>query len=431
MAVVNSASLENYIKEKYADEADDTIIKCAILVKDTQLNKNWFGVGDKFQIPVKVQDEQGWTFGVPTQSAQANGPIPLQIEPAQVSVPMLSMQSAINVDVLKRTGNGKEASFGPALDLMLDSARDSLYRLCEQEYLYGADTGGWASANGTASVTGTTATLAIDGYAPAWFSSLVGAQIDFYDSDGTPIHNSNAAVVITGFNMTTSTLSLSGNNSDLVAIEDNDIIVGRGEGTVAASNFAGITGLFTQTSFAGDWGWGINNTTFPSVRGQVLPVNGVFSYAAAAKMVGLSSNFLPESDLSLFVSPNQYAAMVKEQIGVNLSGAAATATQMARRGEGGGEVTAGFTGLEIPIGDTRCMVRRHPFVKDTDALLLPLAEIDVAGTSKGVYDATAAGNMFVFTPGTLSYTYSLVFQAQPVILKPNQCVRGTGLTVAT
>jgi hypothetical protein len=63
--------------------------------------------------------------------------------------------------------------------------------------------------------------------------------------------------------------------------------------------------------------------------------------------------------------------------------------------------------------------------------LLPLAEIDVAGTSKGVYDATAAGNMFVFTPGTLSYTYSLVFQAQPVILKPNQCVRATGLTVAT
>jgi hypothetical protein len=148
-------------------------------------------------------------------------------------------------------------------------------------------------------------------------------------------------------------------------------------------------------------------------------------------MVGLSTNFLPESDLSLFVSPNQYAAMIKEQIGVNLSGAAATATQMARRGEGGGEVVAGFSGIEIPVGDTRCMVRRHPFVKDADALLLPLAEIDVAGTSKGVYDATAAGNMFVFTPGTLSYTYSLVFQAQPVILKPNQCVRGTGLTVAS
>jgi hypothetical protein len=344
---------------------------------------------------------------------------------------MLSMQSAINVDVLKRTSNGKDASFGPALDLMLDSARDSLYRLCEQEYLYGADTGGWASANGTATVSGTTATLAIDGYAPAWFASLVGAQIDFYDSDGTPIHNSNAAVVITGFNLTTSVLSLSGNNTDLNAIEDNDIIVGRGEGTVASSNFAGITGLFTQTSLAGDWGWGINNTTFPSVRGQVLPVNGVFNYAEAAKMVGLSTNFLPETDLSLFISPNQYAAMIKEQIGVNLSGAAATATQMARRGEGGGEVVAGFSGIEIPVGDTRCYVRRHPFVKDSDALLLPLAEVDVAGTSKGVFDATAAGNMFVFTPATLSYNYSLVFQAQPVILKPNQCVRATGLTLAT
>src|SRR6185369_6812014 len=200
--------------------------------------------------------------------------------------------------------------------------------------------GGWASANGTATVSGTTATLAIDNYSPAWFASLVGAQIGFYDSDGTPIHNSNAAVVITGFNLTTNVLSLSGNNTDLNAIEDNDIIVGHGEGTVAASNFAGITGLFTQTSYAGDWGWGINNTTFPSVRGQVLPVNGVFTYGEAAKMVGLSSNFLPESDLSLFVSPNQFAALVKEQIGVTLTGS--VPTQMARRGAGGGDVTAGF-----------------------------------------------------------------------------------------
>jgi len=431
MAVVNSASLENFIKEKYADEADDTIVKCAILVKDTQLNKNWFGVGDKFQIPVKVQDEQGWTFGVPTASAQANNPIPLQIEPAQVPVPMLSLQSAINVDVLKRTGNGKEASFGPALDLMLDSARDSLYRLAENEYLYGADSHGWAIVNGSPSVSGTTATIVLKSYAPAWFASLVGAQLDFYNAAGTTHRNTNAAVVITGFNLTTNTLSVSGNNTDLNAIASTDIVVGFGEGTIASSNFAGIVGLMTQTSYSGNWGWGIDNTVYPSVAGQVLAVNGVFTYAEAAKMVGLSTNFLPESDLSLFVSPNQYAALVKEQIGVNLSGSAATATQMARRSEGGGDVMAGFTGIEIPVGDTKCFVRRHPFVKDVDALLLPLGEVDVAGTSKGVFDATAAGNMFVFTPGTLSYTYSLVFQCQPVILKPNQCVRATGLTVAS
>ena len=428
MAVVNTASLENYIKEKYADEADDTIIKCAILVKDTQLNKNWFGVGDKFQIPVKVQDEQGWTFGVPSASSNANNPIPLQIEPGQVPVPMLSMQSAINVDVLKRTGNGKEASFGPALDLMLDSARDSLYRLCEQEYLYGGDSSGWAIVNGSPTVVGTTATITLKSYAPAWFASLVGAQLDFYDTTGATHRNTNAAVVITGFNLVTNVLSVSGNHTDLTNIASTDIVVGFGEGTVAASNFAGITGLMTQTSFAGNWGWGIDNTVFPSVRGQTLAVNGTFDYAEAAKMVGLSTNFLPESDLSLYVSPNQYAALIKEQAGANLS---STSTQMAIRSDGGGEREAGFTGLEIPVGDVRCYVKRHPFVKDVDALLLPLAEVDVAGTSKGVFDATAAGNMFVFTPATLSYTYSLVFQAQPVILKPNQCVRATGLTVAS
>jgi hypothetical protein len=425
MAVVNSSSLENYIKEKYADEADDTIVKCSILVKDTQLNKNWFGVGDKFQIPVKVQDEQGWTFGVPTSVSQANGPIPLQIEPAQVPVPMLSLQSAINVDVLKRTGNGKEASFGPALDLMLDSARDSLYRLAEVEYLYGGDSKGWAIVNGSPSVSGTTATITLKSYAPAWFASLVGAQLDFYNAAGTTHRNTNAAVVITGFNLTTNVLSVSGNNTDLSAIASTDIVVGFGEGTLPSSSFAGIVGLMTQTSYSGNWGWGIDNTVFPSVAGQVLAVNGVFTYAEAAKMVGLSTNFLPESDLSMFCSPNQYAALIKEQVGATTS-----ATFGKRYMDGDKEAEAGFTGMEIPIGDTRCMIRRHPFVKDIDALLLPLDECDVAGTSKGVFDATAAGNMFVFTPATLSYNYSLVFQAQPVILKPNQCVRATGLTVA-
>jgi hypothetical protein len=341
---------------------------------------------------------------------------------------MLSLQSAINVDVLKRTGNGKEASFGPALDLMLDSARDSLYRLAETEYLYGADSGGWAIVNGSPSVSMTTATITLKSYSPAWFASLVGAQLDFYDTTGVTLRNTNAPVVITGFNLVTNVLSVSGNNTDLSAIANTDIVVGHGEGTLAASNFAGIVGLMTQVKFAGDWGWGINNNTFPSVRGQILAVNGVFTYAEAAKMVGLSTNFLPESDLSLFVSPNQYAALVKEQVGVNIS----TAVTNMRKAysDSDKDAMAGFAGIEIPVGDTRCFVRRHPFVKDVDALLLPLDECDVAGTSKGVFDATAAGNMFVFTPATLSYTYSLVFQAQPVILKPNQTVRATGCTVA-
>lgn len=429
MSVLNAASLQNYIKEKYAEEADDTIIKCSILVKDTQLNKNWFGVGDKFQIPVKVQDEQGWTFGIPTQSAQANSPVPLQIEPAQVPVPMLSLQSSINVDVLKRTGNGKEASFGPALDLMLDSARDSLYRLAENQYLYGADTSGWAAVNGAPTVSGTTATIVLTKYAPAWFASLVGAPLDFYNAAGTTHRNTNAAVVITGFNLFTNTLTVSGNNADLTAIATTDIVVGYGEGTLASANFKGIVGFMAQISHQGDWGWGISNTTFPSVAGQVLAVGGVFTYAEAAKMVGLSSNFLPEGDLSLFVSPNQYAALVKEQVGANVTSGS---SQMAKRYLGSDtDAVAGFNRIEIPIGDSRCYVRSHPFVKDVDAALLPLSEVDVAGTSKGVFDSTAGGDMFVFTPGTLSYNYSLVFQCQPVILKPNQAVRATGLTVAS
>lgn len=408
--MTSPTDLANYIKDVWAPEAVNSIVESAILVNELEMG-GFEKIGRSLQVALRTKNEQGISYGL----SNIRSALTMGVQPAVVVPQVLSIQSLIRLDALTQTAAGDKVSYGSAFDLVLDSARESLMNREEVEFIYGGLP--WATVNGTPGVVSTTVTVVLAGESDAFFNSLLGAEVDFYASNGTTRHTANGPAIVTSYAMSTKTLVVTAfNTTDATAIANADQIYGYNSGGAAGTN--NIFGILNQISYNGANFFGLTNGNFPTLLGQVYPVGGNYTQSVAAKAVNLTLAFLPKSKVSQFVSSHQFGSLVAALVG------------QIRWMNGGSDANIAFPSIELNVGYIKCEVRAHPFLADADGFTGPLDEILVAGTNKEPWTATDAGEMVVWVPSSAGYAITSAVQAQPIITKPNQFVRMETMTVA-
>lgn len=408
-SATTAAQLASFLKVVYPKKISNNVVAPAIIFNNTDFGDD-IEPGQSVVVPTLLAPEQGVTYGTAAAAgvATTNGAISLLIKDATINPPNISVKSVLPLDVVARAKTSVQA-FEQATTLRFREQRKTILLRTEWTWLYGGEA--MATINGAPSVS-TNATVVLKNHSPALCSTLLNAQLDCYNA--TVKINTNANLNVVSVLMGAAgavTLVLSGNATDLAALADTYDFYFQGAYGVEA------TGLMKQVSNTGTL-FGIDASTYPGFKGNTITSVGALTMPKVSDGVGLIKQFLPEDDLTVFVSPRNFARLVQEQQGYQ------------RWLDGGHSAKVGFTGLALSVGNEGALLVEHPFVKDADVLVLPLPQVIKVGTSDEPMNAASDGDLIVWDPTTNSFIYTMYLACAPFLRKPNNACRMSGVTIS-
>ncbi len=181
-------------------------------------------IGNEFVEAVKLTHEHGVTYSASDNNAGAlvtlSTPIPLTLLDAKVTSSVLLLRAQIGYDAFARAEGGDKVAFKDASELVVEDLLESITKRLEICLLYGASpTGIGGIPQGGTQGSSTVSTIILD--ASQWATGIwVGsenANVDVYH--GSTKINSNAVLVVTTVDPDTYTITLTGNSTDVAAID--------------------------------------------------------------------------------------------------------------------------------------------------------------------------------------------------------------------
>jgi hypothetical protein len=364
----SGSTLNGLFKQVYSSEVRDAIPQFAILQGRIPFSKAQL-LGDKFHLPCVLADEHGFTYGGNTAANYTlNNGIAMQLQDAQVPSYELTLQSGISYGAVSRAQNRGEQAVESAVRLLIERMKASSAKRVEIEMLYGQSIGGLGIlASGTGSGTTRVYTFATGTFASGIWAGMENAQIDVYYNTGTTgvQLNTNAAVVITAVSVANNTISVSGNSSDLTAIDGQ---LGSTSGTSATVYFYGaygneMIGLQTILNNSSSSLFNISAATYNLWAGNQYSV-GSAQLTMGKTLAGLATAVARGlmDDAALFIHPTSFSNLVAD-----------IAAQ--RRYDGSyksKKASNGVEGIEFYFQGGMLEIIPHAMVKPADGFALPL-----------------------------------------------------------
>lgn len=217
MAANNSgATLNGIFRVVYSKEVRDLIPDFSILQQRIPFSQAEM-LGLYFSLPVVVSDEHGFTYGGNSAAAYSlNNAISMQTQDAQIPGAEVTLQSGISYGAVSRASQRGETCVEQSVRLLIERMKASSHKRIEISMLYG-QSGIGTNLSQTGSSTSRTYTLSTASWASGIWSGMENANLDCYN--GASKLNTNAAVVIAGVDAGLRQLSVTGNASDLTAID--------------------------------------------------------------------------------------------------------------------------------------------------------------------------------------------------------------------
>lgn len=239
----SGSTLPGLFKQVYTKEGvKDAIPSFSIIQARVPFSKAQL-LGDKFHQPVVLSDEHGFTYGGNTAANYAlNAGIAMQLQDAQIASNELTLQSGISYGAVSRAQSRGEQAIESAVRLLIERMKASHSKRQEIAILYGASISGLGVlASGTGTSTNRVYTISAATWAVGIWAGMENAQLDvWYNTGTTGVQlNTNAAVVIASVQVANKTLTVTGNATDLTAI---DAQLGSTAGTAATFYFYGAFG---------------------------------------------------------------------------------------------------------------------------------------------------------------------------------------------
>lgn len=361
------STLNGLFRQIYAKEVRDLIPDFSILQRRLPFTKAAM-LGDKYHLPVVVSDEHGFTYGGSTAANYTlNSAISMQMQDAQVPGSELTLQSGISYGAVQRSQARGEQAVEQAVRLLMERMKSSASKRVEIQMLYGASTTGIGQiASGTGSSGTRVYTISAATWASGIWAGMENASLDCYN--GTSQLNANAAVVVTAVNAANKTVSVSGNSTDLTAID--------GAGTAATFFFLGaygneMTGIDAIITNTGSL-FNINAATYNLWSGNTfdclsaeLSMGKILSGLALAVGRGLLE------DVAVLLNPDSFANIMSDLAAQRKF----DGSYSKKKAENGSE-TVTFYGQNGMIE-----LLPHPMVKSGDSFALPLDIIQRVGST--------------------------------------------------
>jgi hypothetical protein len=310
MAISNTVStmLGNF-KNIYRGKFVDKLPASSKLMREMSMG-DVAATGDFYAVPVELQHEHGITLAAPragrvTLLASNAG----LSEQALVEGYQIFGRAEVNYEAMAKASAAGEKAFIAATRLVTKRLIRAAGKYAEIELLHGKR--GWATIDsGGVSGVGTTRTWVLSAatFAAAMWAGAKDMTLDIYAADytGTKV-NANAPVVITGINFDTRTLSVSGNASDLTAIEAGmHLFPETGSPTTEMPGIEYTLRNSTTTQ------WNISPVTYEMWRASVVSSSGSPGFGKVIAGVQRAAELGLEGDTVAIVAPAYFTRLTTD-----------------------------------------------------------------------------------------------------------------------
>lgn len=416
----SGSTLPGLFKQVYSKEVQDAIPDFALMQKLVPFTKAKL-LGDAFNIPVVLADEQGFSYGGSSgANYNLNSAIAMQLQNAQVRGSELTLQSGISYGAVSRAQAAGDTAVESAVRLLIERMKASSAKRVEIAMLYGQSPTGIGVISAT-SGTGTTRTYTISTatYAAGIWAGLENSQIDCYSAAGSQL-NTNAPIVITAVSVANQTVTVSGNSTDLSAIDTS--LSGSGNPTfyfygAYGNEMVGIDAISLNTGSL----FGINAGTYNlwaantySCSNAALNMGKILSGLALAVARGL------HEDVVLLCNPSSFADIVSDLAAQRRFDGSYKSKKLENGAEG--VVFYGQSGM--------ITVTPHPMVKNGDAFALSLDDLQRVGSTDITFKGQMTGGEeeYLFQSPTANSWLTRTYTDQAIIhVAPAKMVKFTGI----
>lgn len=423
MAGTTVSDLNGLFKQVYGDDVVNLLPEFAHITKNTKFVKNDQRTGNYYNQPVIVVGENGVTYAAAGSGAYAlNGASTMVMQNAQILGSQITIKATMDNESAARAVSGGASAFESATKLQTANVLESHAKRVELALLYGQTNLGIADSSVNTDATTTVITFTLASWADATWSGLNGASISlFKTSDGT-ILNSNAALVITAVSTTNRTLTITGNSTDIAAI---DTWVGGAGGQQAYVNFYGArTGSTTYAEAAGIDKIVTNSGSLFGIDAAVYNLWAGNTYDASSAALtqakldaaiavavgkGLAQN------VTVYVNPKTWSNLNTDQ----------AAKRMYDSSYSEKEFTNGANSIKYLSQNGQLEIVSHPFVKQGEAFIVPLEEAVRIGATEVTFNIPGQDDGSYFTPmeNNMGFFYKSYSNQALIINTPAKAVK--------
>jgi len=355
MSAINTTStMAGFFKEIYAQEVVDLtapILKVSNKIKFTEATM----VGNKYHQPVDVALEHGITAAAANSGAVTLlSPVASRLQDAQVEGAQIFGRAQVDYEAIFRATQAGKSAFGNATKHVVKRLATSVAKRLEISMLHGRRGIGAVTAT-SGSSTSRTYTISDESWASGIWAGSVNATLDFFAAalTGSKL-NSNAAVVVASVNINNKTISVTGNSTDLTAIDSE--ISSNGSSNVFWESFSPTTEMAGLDAILRNTGtlFNISASTYEVWSGNIYSSStGTISMGKLLEALATPVAFGAEGDYLAVVSPRAF-----EVLNTDLAALRMLDSSYGKKGQNGfGSITYYFQNGTLEI-------MAHPLQKD-------------------------------------------------------------------
>lgn len=419
------SNFEGLFKERYADKVEDLNPEFKLL-QDKIAFRRAVREGKKFIAPVTVRRSHGVTFnGTSGTVVTLNAAVSAQHKDAEVSGVEFILKESIAHTVLAKAeeniGNG-DAAFVQAFNHVTMNVDASSKFYLEAELLYGGGAGsdysqvgiGTVSSAPATGATTQTITLTQASWADGIWANMEGGYVDVYN--GATKINSNADIQVTGSDADNFTVTLTGNSTDLDAIDATHVFLFRG------AYQQEIAGLVRHASNVGSL-HSIDASTYAQWGG-----NTVAAGSAALTSALLIENIAKPVARGGLMKP-ACAVIAARQYGNLINDFAALRRYTERNTQGAATLSQGAGGLKIETQNGYTDILSHGMAKLGEAILFPPDDCMRVGASDVTFSLPGVKQLLTLDPSSNAFVLNSFWHQGLVCVAPRRMLHITGLAV--
>lgn len=410
MSTTNTTtSLDGLFKTVYGDSVINLLPDFAILSRKVPF-KPAEKIGQRFEIPVKLQYEGGFSYGASGDGAFAlNAAVAGKIARAQVDASQIVLRSQIDYESAFKAVSGGKTAFQDATQALIENMMESFAKRQELAILYGQTGLGKITGSPVVS-TNATVQLSAATWAPGIWVAMENSTFDCYN--GSSKINTNAALTLVSVDLANSKVVFSGNSTDLgnlAAGYDLYFLGGYGK------EMSGLDKIMTNTGSL----FNIDASVYELWKSTSYAVGGAISMSktllAAAQAVPLG---LKESTMCMLAA--------KRWANLNNDLAALRRSDESYKSSGFENGVSGITYHGVS-GDV--VIESHPFVKEGEGFLVPDKRLKRVGSTDITFKRPGSPDKFFKEIENAAGFELRAYSDQQIFLEaPSYAVKLTGIT---
>lgn len=345
MSTVNS--LDALFKRVWGTGAIKALPKFAKIMDEVPYTKQE-KLGDMYVVPVLLQFEHGFSYGVHGDGAfNLNAAVAGKALQAQIRGCMIVLRSQLSYEDVFKAAEAGAAAFESATSLVVENMQRSFAKRQELTLLYGQRGLGKVLTNTAGALVITDAT-----WAPGIWSGMKDCILEAFDSQSATATQDNADLTVTSVTMDVKTVTITGTNS---AVDSNSFLWFKGARTATAhKECAGLDAIMSNATTL----FNIDAASYELWKSNTRPVGGPISMFAVLNGISDAVNMGLMEDAKLYLATKRWNSLNSDQAALRRYGA------YAAKAENGSE------GIVYHSVNGSTEIVAHPFVKEGEAFLV-------------------------------------------------------------